>query len=66
MSTPDPLKNAAATVIQDAQKAAAEIPVVETAVLSFRAKAVAYVAANAGKIVTGAMAVVALALWKFL
>lgn len=62
MSTPDPLKTLSA--IETTVKA--DTAVTEAAVLSFRAKAVAYVQANAGKIVTGVMILAALALWKFL
>lgn len=66
MSTPDPLKNAANTVLADAQKVAAEVPVVEAQAVALHTKAVAFVVAHAGKIVTVVMALVGLAVWKFL
>lgn len=62
MSNTDPLN----TLKADAGKAAADVAAVEAKAVALHTRVAAWIGANPGKIATGVMIAVALAVWKFI
>jgi hypothetical protein len=62
MSTPDPLK----AVQADVAKVTADVKADEAKVLTLRAKAAAWVAANPAKVVAAGVVIVLLLAWKLI